>query len=237
MPATPGHDDAPGGRLLHPAALGPGVVMMLGLIPFVGFGTFLKLYGEELGLDDVGAIFGVYAICVLVIRLAGARLPDKLGWRTSSTIALSGAALGSAVLAVWASSAAPWIAVIPFAIGSSLLFPALFATVVDRVPESERGQAVGTFSIFFDLANGLGAPFLGLFVSLVSYRFAFGVGALIAALRFRGDAVGDHPSAARPHRHARRRARANPPGGRCGCPCGPSCRRGRRAARRAGGGT
>jgi MFS family permease len=184
MPATPGHEAAPGGRLLHPAALGPGFVLMLGLIPFVGFSTFLKVYGEEIGLDEVGAIFAAYAICVLVIRLAGARLPDKLGWRLSSTIALTGAVCGSAVLAVWASSAAPWLAVIPFAIGSSLLFPALFATVVDRVPESERGQAVGTFSIFFDLANGLGAPFLGLFVSLVSYQFAFGVGAVIALFGF-----------------------------------------------------
>ena len=52
------------------------------------------------------------------------------------------------------------------------------------MPESERGQAVSTFSIFFDLANGLGAPFLGLFVSAVSYQFAFGVGAFIALLGF-----------------------------------------------------
>ena len=64
------------------------------------------------------------------------------------------------------------------------MFPALFATVVDRVPESERSQAIGTFSVFFDLANGLGAPFLGLFVAIGDYRLAFAVGALVAGAGF-----------------------------------------------------
>jgi hypothetical protein len=38
--------------------------------------------------------------------------------------------------------------------------------------------------VFFDLANGLGAPFLGLFVSIGDYRLAFGVGALVAGTGF-----------------------------------------------------
>jgi MFS family permease len=178
------HEPTPGQRLLHPAALAPGLVLMLGMVPFIGFATFLKLYGQELGVEDVGAIFGTYAIAVLLIRVFGARLPDRLGWRRSSTIAVASLMTGSLVLAVWESSAALWAAVVPFAIGMSLLFPALFATVVDRVPESERGQAIGTFSLFFDLANGLGAPFLGLFVAIGDYRLAFAVGVLVAASGF-----------------------------------------------------
>ena len=70
-------------------------------------------------------------------------------------------------------SAAVWIAAGFFAVGMSLLFPALFSAVVADVPEDQRSQAVGTFSLFFDLANGLGAPFLGLVVALCSYRGAF----------------------------------------------------------------
>ena len=171
-------------RLLHPAALAPGFVLLLGLVPFVGFGTFIKLYGQEVGVDNVGPVFGAYAITVLVIRLVGARIPDRLGWKLSSTIALTGLGVGSGLLAVWGSGAALWVSIAPFAVGMSLLFPALFATVVARVPESERSQAIGTFSVFFDLANGLGAPFLGLFVAVGSYRLAFGVAALVAAAGF-----------------------------------------------------
>lgn len=176
--------DAPPGKLLHPAALAPGLVLMLGLVPFIGFATFLKLYGQEVGVESVGAIFGVYAVAVLLIRLLGARIPDRLGWRRSSTIALSSLVVASSVLATWASAAALWLSIAPFAIGMSFLFPALFATVVDRVPESERSQAIGTFSVFFDLGNGLGAPFLGLFVAIGDHRTAFGVGAVVAASGF-----------------------------------------------------
>jgi predicted MFS family arabinose efflux permease len=66
------------------------------------------------------------------------------------------------------------------AVGMSLLFPALFSAAVAGVPEDQRSQAVGTFSLFFDLANGLGAPMLGLVVALSSYRGAFFVSALVA---------------------------------------------------------
>lgn len=171
----------PTGRLLHRAALGPGLVLLLGLVPFTGFAAFLALYGEELGLDDVGPVFGVYAGSVLVIRILGARLPDRLGWRVASTAALVAVGFGGGILAVWPSVAAVWVAAVAMAIGMSLLFPALFSAAVAGVPENERSQAVGTFSLFFDLSQGLGAPLLGLVVALTSYRGAFAASALIAA--------------------------------------------------------
>ena len=168
-------------RLLYRSALGPGFVLLLGLIPFVGFGTFIELYGEDIGLDDVGPVFAAYAVSVLLIRVLGARLPDRLGWRVASTIALISVGSGALVLSVWASVAAVWIAALGMAVGMSLLFPALFSAVVAGVPEEERSQAVGTFSVFFDLANGIGAPLLGLVVALSSYRGAFFAAAVIAA--------------------------------------------------------
>ena len=181
---TPGPTGAPVARperLLHPKALGPGLVLLLGLIPFTGFSTFLALYGKEIGLDDVGPVFFGYAGAVLLIRMLGARLPDRLGWKVASSLALVSVGVAALLVSVWASVAAVWISAGFFAIGMSLLFPALFSAVVADVPEDQRSQAVGTFSLFFDLANGLGAPFLGLVVALSSYRGAFFASAVIAA--------------------------------------------------------
>lgn len=185
-------------RLLHPTAIAPGIVLFLGLLPFVGFSAFLPLYGAELDVADVAPFFLLYGGLVLVIRVVGARLPDQLGWRRASTVAL--AVLGGAgiVLGLWAAVAGIWAATLGLALGMSLLFPALFSSMVAAVPVDERGQAVGTFSVFFDLASGIGPPVLGLIVSLVSYRAAFaaaGVAALVglvllprlAALRSAGD--------------------------------------------------
>ena len=71
--------------------------------------------------------------------------------------------------------------IVALAIGMSLLFPALFSATVAAVPESERGQAVGTFSLSFDLASGLGPAVLGVVVALADYRAAFVVAGIGAA--------------------------------------------------------
>ena len=167
-------------RLLHPTAVPPGFVLFLGLLPFVGFSAFLSLYGPEVQVDDVAPFFVLYGGLVLVIRIVGARLPDQLGWRRASTAALVVLGGAGVLLGVWASSAGVWVATFFLALGMSLLFPALFSSMVASVPASERGQAVGTFSVFFDLASGIGPPVLGLVVSLVSYRAAFAAAGLCA---------------------------------------------------------
>lgn len=170
--------------LLHPGALGPGLVLMLGLIPFTGFAAFLAVYGPDIGLDDTGPIFFAYAGMVLAIRIFGAKLPDRLGWQRASTIALASVAFGAVVISVWASVAAVWLAAGALGVGMSLLYPALFSAALEGVPDHERSQAVGTFSLFFDLSQGVGAPLLGIVVALSSERGAFAVSALIAGAGF-----------------------------------------------------
>ena len=168
-------------RLLHPAALGPGAILLLGMLPFIGFATFIALYGPTVGFADVAPLLLVYGVLVLVIRVVGAKLPDQLGWTRASSTALSVLAVGGLLLGLWSGAAGVWLAVVALAIGMSLLFPALFSATVAAVPESERGQAVGTFSLSFDLASGLGPAILGVVVALADYRAAFVVAGIGAA--------------------------------------------------------
>jgi len=157
---------------------------MLGLIPFTGFAAFLAIYGPHVGLTDTGPVFFAYAGMVLAIRLFGAKLPDRLGWQRASTIALASVAFGAVIVAVWASVAAIWLAAVALGLGMSLLYPALFSAALDGVPDHERSQAVGTFSLFFDLSQGVGAPLLGVVVALTSERGAFAVAAVAAGVGF-----------------------------------------------------
>jgi MFS family permease len=167
-------------RLLHPAAIGTGSILLLGMLPFIGFATFISLYGPEVGVDDVAVLLLGYGILVLVIRVVGAKLPDRLGWMRASTAALVTLAVGGLVLGLWPSVAGVWVAVLALAVGMSLLFPALFSATVSGAPEAERGQAVGTFSLAFDAASGLGPALLGVVVALADYRIAFVVAGLSA---------------------------------------------------------
>ncbi|HRE01542.1 MAG TPA: MFS transporter [Ilumatobacteraceae bacterium] len=171
-------------RLLHPAALRPGLVMLLGMMPSVAFSAFLAVYAKSLGIGGVGSVFAVLAVSVLVIRVVGARLPDQLGWRRASTVALLAGMTSSIVMVVWAAKPALYVAAVILAIGQSLLFPALFTAVINEAGEDERSHATGTFSLFFDLAAGIGAPLIGLVVALSSHRGAYVTAAVLAALGF-----------------------------------------------------
>src|SRR5690606_31871483 len=142
--------------------------------------AFVALYGPAVSIDDTAPVFLLYAGLVLAIRVAGARLPDQLGWRRASTIALVATAAGGLVLATWGAAAGVWVATALLSVGMALLFPALFAAMLASVPLAERGQAVGTFSLFFDLASGIGPPLLGVVVSLASYRWSFAVAGALA---------------------------------------------------------
>jgi MFS family permease len=167
-------DAPPAGRtFLQPDALWPGVILLLGLIPFTAFSSFVPLFAEDIGLDTVGPVFGLYAGLVLVVRIVGARLPDRIGWRRGSTLALSAVTIGIWLVAVWGSVASIWVGAVGLAVGMSLLYPSLFTAVMAAAPEEERTHAVGTFSVFFDLSQGFGATIVGAVVSLSTERGGF----------------------------------------------------------------
>lgn len=171
---------APADRpLLHPAALVPGSVLGLSLIGFAGFSTFVPLYVGEIGLDGSSQVFALYAGVVLAVRIFGARIPDAVGPVRTASTALVSLAAGLAVMAVWQAPLGLYAGTIVFAGGSSLLFPALNVLVIDAAPATERSSAVATFSIFFDLSQGVGALALGVVVAVGGEPAAFAVGAVL----------------------------------------------------------
>jgi len=183
VPASPS-------RLIHPAAVRPGVVLLLGLIPLAGFSAFMPLYVERFDVD-AGPIFLLYGVLILAVRTLGARLPDRLGGRAAATGALALSAAGIGVVAAWSSVAGLVVGTMVLAAGMSLMYPALLLLALDGVAETERASVVGTFSSFFDLSQGVGAPISGGVAELTSTRGAFVTGTVAAAfglvvLRARG---------------------------------------------------
>lgn len=169
--------------LIHRAAIRPGIVLMLGLIGLAGFSTFVALYARrELDLGGAGTIFLIYGVCVLLVRILGARLPDRLGPIRAGTGALFFTGCGLALMAAVPTVAGLVVGTIIFAGGMSLLYPALLVMALSGVPDTERASVVGTFSSFFDLSQGIGALLCGAAQQLLGYRAAFAVGAVLAGV-------------------------------------------------------
>lgn len=171
----------PSPHLIHRAALRPGVVLFLGLIPLAGFAAFLPLYVERFDIA-AGPVFLLYGVLILIVRIVGARLPDRLGGRTAGTLALGAAALGIATIAAWPAVAGLVAGTVVLAAGMSLMYPALLLLAMHGVADTESASVVATFSSFFDLSQGFGALICGAVVAVAGERGAFAAGAVAAAI-------------------------------------------------------
>jgi MFS family permease len=169
-------------RWLHPAGVRPGIILMLGAAGYAGFASFVPLYVDEVGLDDAAGVFVEYGVIVLAVRIFGSRLPDVLGTRRGPLLALSLQGTGLVLMGLWGTAAGLYVSTAVYAAGVSLLYPSLFPLVVDAAPDSERSQAIGTYTLFFDLSQGLGAPLLGAVVVLTGEQGAFIAAGLLSYL-------------------------------------------------------
>lgn len=167
--------------VLHRAGVLPGVVVGLGLLGYSGFLAFVPLYAKELGMDGVGGLLLAYALFILAVRLKFPWLVDRLGPIRAATIALATTGTGLAVIASFSSVAGLYAGTLVMAAGMSMVFPALMSLAVGWAPVDQRRAVIGTFTGFFDLAQGLGAVLLGVLVPFFGYRGAFLASALAAA--------------------------------------------------------
>ncbi len=166
--------------LLSRSALAPGAVLFLGLIGLAGFTEFVPLYVRNIGMSSSGTVFLLYGCLILIVRIFGARVPDRIGPLRAGTLATVLAASGLGLMAAVASPFGLYAGTVVFSIGMSFLYPAMLTLALTGLGDSQRGSAVGTVSSFFDASQGIGALLLGVVASLAGYRGVFAVGAVLA---------------------------------------------------------
>ena len=172
--------DAPVGCTL--TRVGPGVVLAFGMAAFAVFAAFLPDHARSLGLSGSGGLFAVYSAVCLVLRVGGARLPERLGPRVSVTTAFTMLGLGLALLAAITEPWALWIAAACVGVGMAFMYPSLMAFTVNRAPEAERPRAIASFTMFFEVGTAVGGLALGALADVLGKRagFAAAVGAVCA---------------------------------------------------------
>jgi len=161
------------GKLLHPAALRPGLVLVAAVLGFAGFYTFLALYAREIGLDGVGSVFLLLAVVIVGIRIVGRRLPDRLGPRRASSLALVLLAIGLTIVGLWNTQTGLFVGATVFAVGQALAFPSLMTLAVENAPPADRSSVVGTFTAFADVGFAVGAVSLGAVADAAGYDGVF----------------------------------------------------------------
>ena len=145
------------GRSWHPAAVGPGIVLFLGLMPLVGVHAVrAALRPTATCTRRSGWCSWCTASLILVVRIVGARVPDRYRRAARRRGRARRRGLGIADdRRVADASAGLIVGTVVFAVGMSLMYPALLLLALAGVADCERASVVGTFSSFFDLSHGL----------------------------------------------------------------------------------
>lgn len=181
-------------RLIQPAVLVPGLVLVAVMLTFgLNFGL-LAVHASRRGLANPGLVFAALAVGQVLVQTLLRRVSDRLGRR-----AAIGPGLGLIALGTWVIAAAPgwWLLLGGFLAGAGhgMAQPAIFALGSDLVGAEERGSAMATLGIFLEIGIGLGAIGGGVigrtFGLELTYALAGGVAAVVAVAQTR--AVGRLP--------------------------------------------
>jgi MFS family permease len=171
----------PRSRLIHPAGLFPGFLLLTGAWGMAGFLAFLPLHATEVGLANSGVPLALYALIVVGLRIVFAKLPDQIGAARLSGTALTLAAIGLVLVGILPGVVGLLLGTVVVAVGIAFMFPGLIALAVSRVDETERGSVVGTTTVFLDLSFGLAPAVLGVVVEATGYGIAFVSAGLVSA--------------------------------------------------------
>ena len=178
-------DEAPTrSRLIHPAAIFPGILILAGTTGMAGFLAFLPLHAASVGMDGAGLPLAIYALIVIALRIIFAKLPDQVGPARVSGGALAVGAIGLTILGLVPTQVGVLLGTVAFSLGVAFLMPGLLTLAVSRVSEMERGSVVGTASAFLDLAFGVAPAILGIIAAATGYGAVFLVGAVASAFGF-----------------------------------------------------
>ncbi len=158
----------------------PGAALALASLGYATVAAFVVLHLESRGVGHGALVFGAFATMVVLTRLVGGDLPDRVGPARVAVAAAVGEAAGLATIGLAHSLGVALLGAVAMGAAFSLLYPSLSLVVVESIPDTRRGAALGTFTAFFDAGIGFGAPLAGVAAALTDYEGAFLFAATIA---------------------------------------------------------
>ena len=140
----------------------PGFGSALGSVGFGAVTTFVALLFAIRGWPNGWLAYTAYAVAFILARVFFSHLADAIGGAKVALVCALIEAVGQALiwLAVRPEMALAGAALTGF--GFSLVYPGFGVEAVRRVPAQSRGLAMGAYTAFLDLAQGLASPALGL---------------------------------------------------------------------------
>ncbi|NLO49454.1 MAG: MFS transporter [Clostridiales bacterium] len=154
-------------QALAPEVLLPTLVMFFQIIAFSGINSFIAIFGEKCGVEDIGLFFTANALTLLLVRPVSGRIADRYG--IDKTIIPGFILFIGALIFISFSRTLPMfiLAGVVTAIGFGISEPLLQAMNMQLVPKARRGAAGNTNYLGIDFGFLIGPTLAGAVISVV----------------------------------------------------------------------
>jgi MFS family permease len=160
-------------NLIEVKSLVPSFNIILTQITYGGLLSFVALYGKEIGIDNPGIFFIIYALGIFLGRTFSGRIFDKEGPLKVVTGGLLLLIIGFLIIALYKNYAGYLVSGFLMGLGNGIAIPSFQAMVNNMVEVHRRGAANSTYYTIFDLGIGIGMALIGLISELTSISTAF----------------------------------------------------------------
>jgi MFS family permease len=146
--------------------------------------AFMPLYARHLGVEHIGLFYVLVGITAIIARPLFGHKSDAMG--RGPAILLGLAVQFGGFLCIVLAGSLPLIVAggVLVSLGSAVVSSTSTALAMDLSNPRYRGQSMATFSLSFQLGNGLGALISGALADLVSLRGMYAGSAVITLLGF-----------------------------------------------------
>ena len=158
-----------------------GMGLALGGVGYSVLATFVTLFYASRHWNGAALCLTAFGVAFIAARLLFIQTINRFGGFPVAMVCLSVESLG--LLLLWQAHS-PWMAFAGAALagfGFSLVFPAIGVEAVKRVPENNRGTALGVYTAFADVSFFLTGPIAGAVIGGFGYASVF-LFALISVL-------------------------------------------------------
>ena len=151
----------------------PALVVVLLFFAISGINSFLILYANWRGIENVGLYFTFSAIGIFISRFLFSRIADSRG---SDLIVIPGviaAGICLAIIPFTRSLTALVFVAFPLGIAQGAAMPTMQSIMFKRCSAQRRGTASAAYFAAVDIGMSLGAPILGLVADATSYHVVY----------------------------------------------------------------
>lgn len=164
---------SPRATLYEKSVLNTSLIIFLVTATYGAVVSFIVLYAAELGINNIGPFFIVFALTTLISRPLSGRLVDKKGY---NVVIVPGMLLLVITMLVLAAANKMWVFLTSaalYGLGFGSVQPSLHSLAVRIAPSNRWGAANGTFFSAFDLGVATGAVFWGIVSQAVGYSYMY----------------------------------------------------------------